>query len=55
MIPGTSLKQVDALDLVARVSLTGRPVASPGDLYGQVRYDPSSSGRTRLIIDRVVN
>jgi cytochrome c-type biogenesis protein CcmH len=55
MIPGTSLKQVDALDLIARVSLTGRPVASAGDLYGEVRYDPASPGRIRLTIDRVVN
>jgi cytochrome c-type biogenesis protein CcmH len=55
MIPGTSLKQVDALDLVARVSLTGRPIASPGDLYGEVRYDPATSGRIKLTIDRVVN
>jgi cytochrome c-type biogenesis protein CcmH len=55
MIPGTSLKQVESLDLVARVSLTGRPMASPGDLYGEVRYDPASSGRVRLTIDRVVN
>lgn len=54
MIPGTSLKQVDSLALVARVSLTGRPIASPGDLYGEVRYDPASSGRINLTIDRVV-
>ncbi len=54
MIPGTSLKQVESLSLVARVSLTGRPVASPGDLYGEVRYDPASSGRIKLTIDRVV-
>jgi len=54
MIPGTSLRQADSLSLVARVSLTGRPVASSGDLYGEVRYDPARSGRIRLTIDRVV-
>lgn len=54
MIPGTSLSQVDALVLVARVSLTGRPIASSGDLYGEVRYDPASKGRIKLTIDRVV-
>lgn len=54
MIPGTSLKQVDSLTLVARVSLTGRPIASKGDLYGEVRYDPASQGRIKLTIDRVV-
>lgn len=54
MIPGTSLTQVDALALVARVSLTGRPMASSGDLYGEVRYDPASKGRISLTIDKVV-
>jgi len=54
MIPGTSLRQVDELQLVARVSLTGRPVASSGDLYGEVRYDPAATGRITLTIDRVV-
>ena len=54
MIPGTSLTQVDALVLVARVSLTGRPIASSGDLYGEVRYDPATKGRIKLTIDRVV-
>jgi len=55
MIPGTSLRQVDDLQLVARVSLTGRPVASSGDLYGEVRYDPASTGRITVTIDRVVD
>jgi cytochrome c-type biogenesis protein CcmH len=54
MIPGTSLKQVDSLTLVARVSLTGRPVPSSGDLYGELRYDPAAKGRIKLIIDKVV-
>jgi cytochrome c-type biogenesis protein CcmH len=54
MIPGTSLRQADSLSLVARVSLTGRPVASSGDLYGEVRYDPAARGRIKLTIDRVV-
>lgn len=54
MIPGTSLTQVDSLALVARVSLTGRPIASSGDLYGEVRYDPASKGRISLTIDKVV-
>jgi cytochrome c-type biogenesis protein CcmH len=54
MIPGTSLTQVDALALVARVSLTGRPMASSGDLYGEVRYDPAAKGRISLTIDKVV-
>lgn len=54
MIAGTSLAQTDALRLVARVSMTGRPIASAGDLFGEVRYDPRSKGRVTLTIDRVV-
>jgi len=54
MVPGTSLTQVDSLSLVARVSFTGRPMASSGDLYGEVSYDPSAKGRIKLTIDRVV-
>ncbi len=54
MIAGTSLAQTDALRLVARVSMTGRPIASAGDLFGEVRYDPRSKGRITLTIDRVV-
>jgi len=54
MVPGTSLAQVDSLTLVARVSFTGRPMASSGDLYGEVRYDPAQKGRIQLTIDRVV-
>jgi len=54
MVPGTSLTQVDSLSLVARVSFTGRPMASAGDMYGEVRYDPSAKGRIKLTIDRVV-
>lgn len=53
MIQGTSLSQVEDLLLVARVSLTGRPVQSKGDLYGQVRYDPASKGPITVTIDRV--
>jgi len=55
MIPGTSLAQVDDLDIVARVSLTGRPVSSKGDLYGQVRYDPAAKGPLTVTIDRVAD
>lgn len=55
MIPGTSLKQVDALTIVARVSLSGRPVASSGDLFGEVRYDPASPLPITVTINRSVD
>lgn len=53
MVQGTSLAQVSDLVLVARVSLTGRPVQSKGDLFGQVSYDPSVKGPITVTIDRV--
>ena len=55
MVPGTSLTQVDSLAIVARVSFTGRPIASSGDLFGEVRYDPAAKGRIKLTIDQVVD
>jgi cytochrome c-type biogenesis protein CcmH len=55
MIQGTSLSQVDDLVLVARVSLSGRPVQSKGDLYGQVSYDPSARGPITVTIDRIAD
>lgn len=53
MIQGTSLSQVEDLEIVARVSLTGRPVQSKGDLFGAVRYDPGRRGPLTVTIDRV--
>lgn len=54
MLPGTSLTGVGALRVVARISSSGQPVASPGDLFGEVAYDPSTSDRLSILIDRQV-
>lgn len=55
MIAGATLEQAKSLELVARISLTGRPIPSSGDLYGEVRYDPSRKGPITLTIDQVVD
>lgn len=56
MLPGRSLWTVDQLELVARISTTGRPNASPGDLFGQLVVDPEGArgGTFELVIDQVV-
>lgn len=55
MLPGTSLKGAGLLRILARISATGQPVASPGDLFGEVAYDPASGAGVSVVIDQVVN
>jgi cytochrome c-type biogenesis protein CcmH len=54
MLPGTSLAAAGPLRLVARISRQGGPVASSGDLYGEVGYDFSSARPVTVTIDRIV-
>ncbi|MCC7200441.1 MAG: tetratricopeptide repeat protein [Gammaproteobacteria bacterium] len=54
MTEGVKLTQFGELTLVARVSLSGRPQASSGDLFGELRYDFKNGKPVTLIIDRVV-
>ncbi|MGA0099702.1 MAG: c-type cytochrome biogenesis protein CcmI/CycH, partial [Steroidobacteraceae bacterium] len=54
MLPGTSLTGVGALRVVARISSSGQPVASTGDLFGEVAYDPGVTDRLSILIDRQV-
>lgn len=51
MIAGTSITGVEKLQLVARVSLSGRPIAAPGDLYGQLDYRWEDGNSLNLVID----
>ena len=47
------LSQFGEVDIIARVSLSGRPQAGPGDLYGEANRVPvSDSGKISLIINR---
>ena len=51
MIAGTSLTGIETLQLVARVSLSGRPMSAPGDLFGQLDYRWEDGNSVSLVID----
>ena len=53
MLANTVLADHDELQLVARISQSGRPGAQPGDLFGEVLYR-TGSGAVDLLIDQVV-
>ncbi len=56
MAPGRTISGAKTLTIVARFSKSGMPMASSGDLYGEVGYDPAKDkGRTiDVTIDRTV-
>jgi cytochrome c-type biogenesis protein CcmH len=54
MLPGTRLAAGGPLTLVARVSASGEPIASSGDLFGEVGYDFASAHSASITIDRIV-
>ena len=54
MLPGRSLADFEALTIVARISSSGQPTETPGDVYGEVLYIPEEgSGIVELVIDQV--
>jgi cytochrome c-type biogenesis protein CcmH len=54
MLPGMSLAGAGPLTLIARISLSGQPIAASGDLFGEVGYDFASARQASLTIDRTV-
>ena len=54
MMPGTSLAGGGPLTIVARISGSGQPTATSGDLFGEVGYDFASARPASLTIDRTV-
>jgi hypothetical protein len=56
MIPGRTLAGLSEATVVARVAISGDPVAKPGDVYGEAvwRRDAASTGPVAIVIDRVV-
>jgi len=55
MVQGSSLANVSALKLVARISASGEPIAAPGDLFGEVRPKMNAGDNAvNIVIDRVV-
>jgi cytochrome c-type biogenesis protein CcmH len=53
MIPGRVLQSGQRVSVTARVSFSGQPVPSAGDLYGELSYEVGSDGMRNLVIDRV--
>jgi cytochrome c-type biogenesis protein CcmH len=54
MIPGRVPSGFDNLEIVARVSLSGQPVAQPGDWYGQQQVATATSDIVEIVIDQQV-
>jgi cytochrome c-type biogenesis protein CcmH len=55
MMPGLSLSSFDRIVFGARVSKTGQPTPSPGDLQGiGAPVTPENEGRYPVVVDRVV-
>lgn len=54
MMPGRTLSSANQLSIVARISLSGQPVAASGDLFGEASWQPGKSGALSITIDRKV-
>ena len=54
MIPGRLLSGFSELEIVARVSMSGQPVAQSGDWYGEKTVRPAENGEISIVIDREV-
>ena len=54
MVPGRDLSGFAEFELIARVSLSGQPMAAPGDWYGSVVVNPSASNDIELSIQTEV-
>src|ERR1700722_3252535 len=52
MLPGRVLEKGQQVSVTARVSFSGKPVPSAGDLYGELSYDVGRDGARDLDIDR---
>jgi cytochrome c-type biogenesis protein CcmH len=53
MLPGRVLKSGQRVSITARVSFSGQPVPSAGDLYGELTYEVGRDGARDLVIDRI--
>jgi cytochrome c-type biogenesis protein CcmH len=52
MLPGRLLSAFDQLEIVARVSGTGEPVAQPGDWYGEHTISEPGSAPVEIVIEK---
>lgn len=54
MIPGRPLSAFADVEILARVSVSGQPIAQPGDWFGAAIVKPAESNRVTLLIDQQV-
>ena len=54
MIPGRTLSAFAEFEIIARVSVSGQPIAQSGDWFGAVIVRPAESNRVTLQIDQQV-
>ena len=52
MMPGRVLVAGQRVSITARLSFSGRPIPTAGDLYGVLSYDVGHDGALDLVIDR---
>ena len=53
MLPGRVLVSGQRVSITARVSFTGKPTMTAGDLYGELSYEVGRDGARDLLIDRI--
>lgn len=54
MIPGRTLSAFSEVELIARVSVSGQPMAQSGDWFASVTMQPSAGNTVTLLIDQQV-
>lgn len=54
MIPGRNLSMFDEFEIVARVSVSGQPVAQSGDWYASATVRPAEDNLVTLLLDQQV-
>jgi len=54
MVPGRSLTSFANIEIVARVSMNGQPVAQPGDWFGSQQIRTSETRSASIVIDQQV-
>ena len=56
MLPGRTLASVGTATLVARIANGGDPIARPGDVYGEAKWQRATvpGGPVAIVIDRIV-
>ena len=53
MLPSRRIAAGQALEVVARISMSGTPQSASGDPFGQVSYHVGKDGRLNIVIDRL--